>query len=463
MSSFWWWAGLTVELAGLLLIPHILLRKRNPVSALAWIWGLLLFPMLGPLCYLGFGTEAMQRKRLRRKRVPLPKEDAAALAAAPSAEILPAFARRLERAVGRSFTSGDRFTLIPEAGQFYADLGEAIDSAQSSIHLEFFIWKDDAIGQTLLASLIRAARRKVAVRLLLDEVGSWSLQQRFFRELEAAGGNWSWFSSVNPLRQRWFLHLRNHRKLAVIDGRRAYCGGMNVGQEYCEWRDLHARCDGPVVTELQGVFADDWFFASGERLTAQGYYPIVEPAGESEVLVLAAGPDQSDTGNHVRTAFLSLMGNAQTRLWIASPYLVPDPAISAALMLAARGGVDVRLLLPAKPDSFYIGTVARSFYDDFLASGIRIFEYQATMLHMKALVLDEAWAMTGSANLDVRSLKLNFELNLLVHCPATNAELCRIFCHDMSCAKEFQRAAFARRPVARRLLEASLRLLAPVL
>ena len=451
-----------VEVAGLLLIPHVLLNKRNPLSALSWLWALLLFPVVAPLCYLLFGTERMQRKRLRRRRSAPAKEDATALAT-PDAATLPLFAQKLLRIAGGTFTAGNRLALIPEAEELFNDLHAAIDAAQLHVHVEFFIWKDDAIGRRLTEALTRAAGRGVAVRLLLDAVGCLTLSMSAFAKLRAAGGKVSWFSSANPFSQRWVLHLRNHRKLAVCDGVIAFVGGMNVGLEYTVWRDLHARVDGPAVTELQGVFADDWFFATDERLTDRRYYPPVAPDGDADALVLAAGPDQEFSANAIRVTLLALIGGAQRRLWISTPYLVPDPAITAALQLSARSGVDTRIIVPRHPDSLYIGHVARSFYEDLLTAGVRVYEYLPGMLHTKALVLDDEWSMFGSANLDIRSLKLNFELNVLVHSARTNAALAAVVGADLRNSERIDPAVFAKRSVFRKLSEGAFRLLAPVL
>ncbi len=461
-ASFWWWTAALIELAGLALIPHVLLHKRNPLSALSWLWALLLFPVAGPICYLAFGTERMQRKRLRRRKNSPARDDAAALSAI-EASSLPQFAQRLLRVSGRSFSAGNRLELIPEGEEFFQKLGDAIDAAQRHVHLEFFIWKNDTVGRQLAEALTRAAARGVEVRLLLDAVGCLSLRTSAFAALRAAGGKMSWFSTANPFRQRWFLHLRNHRKLAVLDGAIAFVGGMNIGQEYIAWRDLHTRLEGPAVTELQGVFADDWYFATTEALTSQAYYPTVSAGGIDDALVLAAGPDQDFSANSIRVTLLALMGSAQRRMWIATPYLVPDPAITAALQLCARSGIDTRIILPRHPDSLYIGHVARSFYEDLLTAGVRIYEYLPGMLHTKAVVVDEDWSMIGSANLDVRSLKLNFELNVLSHCTETTKALASILTSDFRKSERMNPAAFARRSVFRKLSEGALRLLAPVL
>jgi cardiolipin synthase len=462
LATIWWWLAVVVEFAGLALIPHVLLHKRNPLSALSWIWALILFPILGPIFYLLVGTERMQRKRLRRRKNPPAKEDAAALAAADT-PALPLFAQRLLRVSGRGFSANNRLGLIPEGAGFYRDLESAIDAAQHHVHLEFFIWRNDEVGRRLADALTRAAVRGVEVRLLLDAIGSFRLPASAFDALHAAGGRTSWFSTANPFRQHWFIHLRNHRKLAVIDGASAFMGGMNIGAAYLPWRDLQARIDGPAVTELQGVFADDWFFATTEALTQQVYYPPVRGSGEDDALVLAAGPDQDFSANSIRITLLALAAAAQHRVWVATPYLVPDPAIIAALQLCARSGLDTRIVLPRHPDSIYIGHVARAFYEDLLTSGVRLYEYLPGMLHTKAMVVDDEWSMIGSANLDVRSLKLNFELNVLSHCPATNKSLSALLSDYFQKSERIDAARFARRSIFRKLAEGAFRLLAPVL
>ena len=462
--TWWWWTALALEICSIAFIPHVLLHKRNPLSALSWIWALLLFPVIAPLFYLVFGNERLQRRTLRKRRgatpvevpVPLPEET-------HPAEVLPPVAERLERLCRGEFVAGGRLEVIPDSAKFFEALAEEINRAKEHIHLEYFIWRHDKVGKRLGEALLRAQRRGVEVRCLFDELGSLRLRLSEFSELTAAGGEVSWFTSVSPLRQRWFLHLRNHRKLAVFDGRVAFLGGMNVGEQYLPWRDFSVRVEGPAVESLQRAFADDWFFATTRRLTAAKYYPPVAPAGSVETLTLAAGPDQDVFAHRIRIAILGLAHEARHRLWIASPYLVPDPAISAALQVAARIGVDVRLLLPRKPDSIYLASVARSFYEELLDAGVRIYEYLPRMMHSKVLLQDDALGMIGSANLDVRSLKLNFELNLLFHDRATVAEVSALLREDFRQSEEIKRVAFARRGIGARLLEGALRLLAPVL
>ena len=354
-ASFWWWTAVVIELAGLALIPHVLLHKRNPLSALSWLWALLLFPVVAPIFYLVFGTERMQRKRLRRRKHSPARDDTVALTAV-DAPRLPQFAERLLRVSGRNFSADNRLDLIADSAQFYEAIGRAVDAARCHVHLEFFIWKDDAVGRPLSAALARAAARGVEVRLLLDAVGCLSLSMSAFTDLRAAGGKVSWFSTANPFRQRWFLHLRNHRKLAVLDGAVAFVGGMNVGEDYLAWRDLHSRLEGPAVTELQGVFADDWYFATTEALTSQVYYPVVRGKGDDDALVLAAGPDQEFSANAIRITLLALMEQRLNGECGSPRPIWSRSAITAALQLCARSGVDTRSFCRVTPTAFTSAT-----------------------------------------------------------------------------------------------------------
>jgi cardiolipin synthase A/B len=243
---------------------------------------------------------------------------------------------------------------------------------------------------------------------------------------------------------------------------------MNIGREYegldeslGHWRDVQVEADGPIVRELQDVFADDWFFASGEKITAPEFFP--EPPVRTQEIshVILGGPDRRN--EPISKSIVSLLNEASDRVWIATGYFVPDDIILAALELAASRGVDVRLLISEKNDHPWLVVVGRSYYGQLLAAGVRIFEYSAGINHAKIMLADDRWAMVGSANLDYRSMRLNFELNLLFHSAARNAELERILEHDFALCQEIDPVAFGRRPFRRRFAEAALRPLSPML
>jgi len=460
-------------------IPHLLLLKKRPSATLAWLWAILFIPFLGVSAYLAVGTDRLKRKRLKRRALYSARKTRqrppATTTDAPTAGLvatLPAreqeFLQLLSRIHQLPISSAESIQILRDSTAFYPALEERISTAQHHIHLEFYIWEPDERGRRFLAVLTAAARRGVAVRLMLDEMGSRRFSEKLLAEFFAAGGHFSWFQSLDPRRQRFFINLRNHRKLQIIDGTIAFVGGMNVGGAYegldpelGSWRDVQVEVSGAIVAELQEVFADDWYFATGEMLAEVRYYPVYVGHPRHPAHIILGGPDTRN--EPISKTFVSLLNMATRRAWIATGYFVPDDVLLNALELAAARGVDVRLLISEKTDHPYLVTVGRSYYGQLLAMGVRIFEYSRGINHAKIAVVDGHWAMVGSANLDYRSMRLNFELNLLFHSPPQNEVLARIFEGDFALCQEIDPVAFGRRPFRQKFLEASLRPLSPLL
>ena len=460
-------------------IPHLLLLKKRPSATLAWLWAIIFIPIIGALAYFAIGTDRLKRRRLKRRslfsarsarqRVTSGSTDGATtglLQRLPRRDRQ--FLQLLSRINHLPVSSAGNFRILRDAGDFYSALETRIREARHHVHLEFYIWNGDETGQRFLQLLSDAAGRGVIVRLLLDGVGSHGFTEDLLEDLTAAGGHFSWFQSLDPKRNRFFLNLRNHRKLQIVDGAIAFVGGMNIGREYeglnpdlGHWRDVQVEAEGQVVSELQDVFADDWFFATGEKISAGAYFPAAGTRARQLVHVVLGGPDRRN--EPVSKSIVSLLNEASDRVWIATGYFVPDDVILAALELAASRGVDVRLLISEKNDHPWLVTVGRSYYGQLLAAGVRIFEYSAGINHAKIMLADDRWAMVGSANLDYRSMRLNFELNLLFHSAERNGELARILEHDFGLCQEIEREAFARRPFRTKFLEAALRPLSPML
>ncbi len=460
-------------------IPHLLLLKKRPTATLAWLWAILFIPLLGALAYFAIGTDRLKRRRLKRRRLfsarasrsggPASTTDAASsglLAGLPRRDRQ--FLQLLSRINQLPISSATDLQILRDSAQYYPALAARIGEARHHIHLELYIWQGDDTGRRFLELLTAAARRGVVVRLLLDGVGSHGLAAELLADLTAAGGQFSWFQSLDPKRSRFFLNLRNHRKLQIIDGTIAFVGGMNIGREYegldpalGHWRDVQMEATGSVAAELQEVFADDWFFATGEKISAPAYYPPPSGQARHPVHIVLGGPDRRN--EPISKSIVSLLAEASERAWIATGYFVPDDVLLAALELAASRGVDVRLLISEKNDHSLLVTVGRSYYGELLAAGVRIFEYSAGINHAKVAVVDRQWGMVGSANLDYRSMRLNFELNLLFHSPAQNAVLASLLEHDFALCKEIDPMVFSRRPFRQKFLEAALRPLSPLL
>jgi len=457
-------------------IPHLLLLKKRPAATLAWLWAILFIPFLGSLVYCLFGTDRLKRRRLKhrtrfsawpsRERTPASATDKATAALIQN---LPGRERQFLQLLSRinqlPASSAGELRILRDAKEFYPALEKRIQEAKQSVNVEFYLWRGDETGRRFLRLLADAAQRGVTVRLLLDGVGSFGLRRRQLNDFHAAGGRFAWFQSLDPKRGRFMLNLRNHRKLQIIDSAVAFVGGMNIGREhegldprFGPWRDVQVEAIGSVVRELQEVFADDWFFATGEKIPEQP--GPVQPAAYP-LHVIVGGADRAN--EPMSKSIVSLLHEATTRVWIATGYFVPDDVLLAALELAASRGVDVRLIVAEKNDHQWLVIAGRSYYDELLATGVRIFEYSAGTNHGKIAVADEHWAMVGSANLDYRSMRLNFELNLLFRSPEHNATLARILENDFALSQEIDRAVFARRPFRRKWAEAALRPLSPML
>jgi len=459
-------------------IPQLLLLKKRPSATLAWLWAIIFIPIVGAVAYFAIGTDRLKRRRLRRRNLysaGSARRGVCVSTDEATTDLLNRLPRRdrqflqlISRINQLPVGSADNLRVLRDAADFYSALEARIRGAKHHVHLEFYIWNGDETGIKFLNLLLEAARRGVVVRLLLDGVGSHAFAERLLTGYTAAGGHFSWFQSLDPKRNRFFLNLRNHRKLQIIDGTIGFVGGMNIGREYegldpelGDWRDVQVEADGSVVSELQDVFADDWFFATGEKISGTPYFPETKTRSRNLVHVVLGGPDRRN--EPISKTIVSLLNEASDRVWIATGYFVPDDIILAALELAASRGVDVRLLISERNDHPWLVVVGRSYYGQLLAAGVRIFEYSVGINHAKVMLADGQWAMVGSANLDYRSMRLNFELNLLFHSAEHNAELARILEHDFRLSQEIDGELFSRRPFRRKFMEAALRPLSPML
>ncbi len=452
-------------------IPHVLLAKKRPAATLAWVWSILLFPYFGALFYLLLGADRIKRKRLRRAaKAKLKRHGANATAADKVSRQSPAAAsllRALATINGIPPSIGNDLRLLIDAATFYPALLQRIAAARHHIHIEFYLWRGDARGREFLDALIAAARRGVQVRLLVDQVGRLGTSRRFFQPLIEAGGRFACFHSL-PWRHTRLMNLRNHRKLQIFDGEIAFVGGMNIGLEYSgddpaigAWRDLQIEVKGNVVTFLQEIFATDWYFATEEKFSGSEFYPE-EQAGEGHLCqVIAGGPDLPL--EPIPKSLIALLNFASKRVWIATGYFAPDILLLSALQICAARGIEVRLLVSEKSDHPYLVVVGRSYYEDLLRSGIRVFEYSKALNHTKAILVDDDWLMVGSANSDNRSMRLNFELNLLCHAREQAGQLEAMLCEDFAASREVTLSDLARQTLGTRLLQATLRPLAPLL
>lgn len=479
---------LAADVLALTTIPSVLLRRRGrPLAALSWSLAVLTLPLVGVLAWWMLGRTHLQRPSRRRRaasqaycarRLAHPEEPGAWCRPCeiPSVlrEVLP-FATVDRRRTDGVFppTVANHSRLLVDGCEAFTAMESAMGAAAQEIHAMFYIWKADDTGRQWRDLLIEKARQGVRVRVLVDAVGSPRLHRMLVRPLRRAGACVSTFLPARFWPWSPTFNFRNHRKLLVVDRRVAFLGGMNVGDEYAgAWHDCMVQLEGPVVRQLNEIFEEDWFFASGEDL-ADSPLPrdIVSrelscrPGDAQErsdvCVVIAGGPDRDE--NRIQDALFLAITGARGRVWLTTPYFIPALPLLAALRGAAQRGVDVRLLVPKVNDVGLVGLASHSYYPELLEAGVQIFEYTGGVLHMKALVVDHWLSVTGSANVDVRSLTLNFELACFNASAHLNARLAQVFESSLGRSDQADGAALGRRSVLRKLAESIAHLLSPLL
>lgn len=381
--------------------------------------------------------------------------------------------RGTDPAVARNHVlRGNRADLLVDGDEFYPALLDAVEKAEASIHVQTYIFGRDEIGRRIRDALADRAREGISVRLLYDRFGSaWAHYLRFLEKARRAGVKVRSISQANPLKGRFQVNLRNHRKIAVVDGRTAFVGGINFHDGHASEtsdgspiRDYHVRLRGPAVADLQFQFVQDWVFATGtepDRLLGARSFPDLDVAGDALVQVVPGGPEMEGRG--LADAFFGAISAAQRSLWVVTPYFVPDEPILQAVRYAALRGVDVRLVVPGRSNHRYAEYAARALYSPLLRAGVRIFERGPPFLHAKALVADDVYAMLGSANLDYRSLHLNFETNVEVGDPEFARTVKEQVEAEIRASREVELQRHLERSLPRRLAENFCLLFQPVL
>lgn len=437
------------------LFGFVLVERRDPNATLAWILGVVLVPVLGVLLYLVFGLQRTIKRHkqaenvARQLRAVYHRWRVAQKARGEGTARMPQRTRALVdlglHASGADACPGNQVGLLIDGAQTYAAMRDAIERARDHVHIEFYIIQPDETGVGLRELLVERARAGVEVRVLCDALGSLRLPSDFWAPLIAVGGKAAFFSPLRlapRLRRRDHVNFRNHRKIVVIDGRVGLTGGINIGREYLgldrdigAWRDTHLIIEGAAVLGLQQTFIEDWLQTTDELLDDERYFPA--PAdlapGDAVVQVIASGPDRPWAVIH-QIHFLAI-AQSQQRVWLTTPYFVPDRVLTEALVTAALRGVDVRLLVPGKSDSRLVDWASRFYFPELLQAGVRIYEYDAGFLHAKTLVVDDWCAAVGSANMDVRSFKLNYELTAFVYGQNLAQALARQYHLDLLSAK----------------------------
>lgn len=453
-------------------------RTHGVERTLAWVFGIIAVPGIGALTYLLLASPSVRRtarRKLDRAQcirckvesssalVPLPKP------AEPASPLVRSVLELVQQLTGQPPRGGNAVQLLADNDRAFEQIERAIRLAQRQVWAEYYLIRNDETGHRFLELLADKAAEGIEVRLLYDGVGSLNIDTKRLRAIERAGGQAEVFLPLNPLRRRWAVHLRNHRKMIIIDGEVGFTGGMNVGDEYSgralrrggqHFRDTHLELRGPAVADLAQTFAEDWSFATEHELQL-GAVPEPVTGAEAVVAIVPSGPDQLYNANGF--TYFAAIGAANARVYLTSPYFIPDGPTVQALASAAMRGVDVRVLVPRRPDVAMVGPAARAFFPRLVHAGVRIFEFRPAMLHAKTMVVDGVWGMVGSANVDIRSFRLNFELGALVVDPNVAAAMEERFMHDLESSEEVTRETVAGYGFAARFGYGAARLLSPLL
>ena len=462
-----------LELSGIAAAAHAVMHARTSQGASAWAVALVAAPLVALPLYGVFGRSKFYGYVNARRAGDLAIQSIARELAqrhAPSlkAAFNPAeiHHRGLEALAKMPFTRGNQTRLLIDGEATFEAMLTAIGEARVYLLVQFYIVRDDGLGRRLQRALVERLRAGVRVYFLYDAVGSYELPESYLHALRAVGAEVYAFAGSNARIRRLQVNFRNHRKILLVDGHTAFVGGHNVGDEYMglhpqlsPWRDTHVAVTGPAATAVQLAFVEDWYWAA-HSTPELNWLPRPGP-GDQRVLVLPTGPaDELETCG---LFFVQAINSARERCWIVSPYFVPDQAVLQALQLAALRGVDVRILLPEKPDHRMVHLASLSYLPETIGVGIGIYRYQRGFLHQKVMLVDDEMAAVGTANLDNRSFRLNFELTMVFMDQPFVVEVARMLEADLAACRMVSLAEFTGRSWRFRALVRSARLLAPVL
>ena len=464
---------LSVEILAIIASVHAIMNTRTSQGAIAWGISLVTFPWLALPLYAIFGRSKFQGyvtlRHIENDKIHHVIENCEKEAEERGLihrdSSMPDMA--LTKLTEFPITRFNKSELLVDGEETFQHIFEGIASAKKYVLVEFFIIKDDKIGRELKSRLIERAKNQVRVYFLYDEIGSHKLPSSYTQEMKDAGIVTSAFHTTQGKANKFQLNFRNHRKIVVVDGKKAYVGGHNVGDEYVSghpklghWRDTHVEVEGPVVQAIQFCFIQDWYWAATNIPELNWDFTLPED-GNEETLMVPSGP--ADPYDTCALMFTLAINSAQERIWIASPYFVPDSQILGALKLAALRGVDVRILLPEKPDHRTVYLASYSYYQNTIPLGIQLYRYTAGFMHQKAFLVDSTCAAVGTANLDNRSFRLNFELTLLNYDRIFIEKVDAMLQQDFDQSRKVTIEEYTKRPYYFKLAVRLTRLLSPIL
>jgi len=462
-------------------ISIIFLERKNATSIWAWMMVLLFIPILGFILYLIFGMPIYNRRIFTwdtKSRLGVKKAVKAQLHALQERnfsfknkeiakyEDLIYLNLKNDDAI---FTQDNEIEVFTDGHRKFDRLIEDLEEARDHIHLQYYIVRADGLGERIAKVLIKKAKEGVDVRVLFDDLGSRRLNNRFIKRLRKAGIQVeAFFPSKLIPNLNLKINYRNHRKLGIIDGKIGYIGGFNVGDEYLGkdpkfgyWRDTHLRIKGSAVQNMQTRFILDWNQASRDDILYDERYYATDPSGDAGVQIVSSGPDRD--WEQIKNAYIKMIMSAKEYIYIQTPYFIPDESLKDALQIAVLSGIDVKIMIPNKPDHPFVYWATLSSSGDLLNAGADIYIYQNGFLHAKTIVVDGKIASVGTANIDVRSFRLNFEVNAFLYNEEITKKLVHAFHEDIKLSTQMTKQLYNKRSLGIRFKEAISRLISPVL
>ena len=455
----------------------VFIERKDPTTTWAWLLILLVLPGLGFIIYIMFGQNLSRQKIFKEKiRVDEDKRKNINDKYEKDTHCHDGGERFLDlrkmnfNHSGAKYTTNNNVKVYANGKDKFKQLMKDIKNAKRYIHIEYYIFKNDMLGKNIIKELTKKAEKGLEVRLLVDSMGSRKLTKKAIKKYMDAGGKYSlFFPGIVPhINTR--INYRNHRKIVVIDGEHGYLGGFNVGEEYISkdpdvgfWRDTHVRIQGEAVDDLNERFLLDWCYAADEEIEDYDKYSSNsnKDTGDIGIQIVTSGPDHKE--QYIRNAYIKLINNAKENVYLETPYLVPDSPILESLKISALSGVDVRIIIPGKPDHFYMQWAASSYIGELLEAGIKIYNYQNGFIHAKTIVADSTVMSIGTANLDIRSFKLNFEVNAFIFDDRIAKDGEEQFMKDIKNSEEITKEIYDNRSISIRIKESLIRLVSPIL
>lgn len=467
----------------ILAVAIIFLERRAPTATWAWLLVLFFIPIVGFILYLLFGRQMTKRHLFRwegRKKIGIDslvnyqidsiKEGTFEYKLEKTPTIYKELIYMQLLSNHAVLTQDNHIQIFDDGQEKFDELLHDISLAKDHIHIQYYIFKLDRLGTRIVNALVEKAKQGVKVRLLYDEMGSRGVHKRDFKELIKLGGEVEiFFPNILPLINPR-LNYRNHRKLVIIDGRVGYIGGFNVGDEYLGlkkkfgyWRDTHLRIEGSSVHPLQTRFLLDWNQASDRQdlQYADQFFPIFPRKGDTAIQIISSGPDSK--WESIKNGYIKLINMAKKYVYIQTPYFIPDDAFMNAVRIACLSGIDVRIMIPNKPDHLFVYWATYYHVGQLIDAGAKIYIYENGFLHAKMLVIDDEAVSVGTANIDSRSFKLNFEVNAFIYDEKISKQLAELFERDMLYCSELTVEKYLNRSTKIKIKESISRLLSPIL